>query len=126
MCAFVVDLALTVAAMAGTDYAVLHGFQTPIFPLLVVLLAGAAVSFVNRVIIQAVFATSIGKALFGLRIVRRSDGGRPSLGQLAGAWLTGLGWTIAAVFDSGDPTVLRFPAVVRFRDVSRSRPRWRP
>ena len=117
MCAFGFDFALTVAAMAGTDYAVLHGFEVPIYPLLVILLAGAAVSFMNRVIIQSVFATSLGKALFGLRIVRRSDGGRPTFSELARAWLAGIGWMIAALFDEGDPTVMRFPAVVRFRDV---------
>jgi hypothetical protein len=117
VCAFIVDFALMVAVMAGTDYAVLHGFEVPIFPLFVILLAGAVASFLNRVIIQAVFTTSIGKALFGLRIIRRSDGRRVGFSELASAWSAGIGWMIAALFDEGDPTAMRFPAVVRFRDV---------
>jgi len=117
VCAFVVDLALTVAAMAGTDYAVLHGLKTPIFPLFVILLVGAAVSFVNRVLIQAAFTTSIGKVLFGLRVVRRSDGGRPKFAELAKAWLTSVLMIIVAFLDEGDPSASYFPAVVRFRDV---------
>jgi hypothetical protein len=125
VCAFVFESALTIAAMVAVGYASLHGLDLPIYPLFASLLAGAAVSFFNRVLIQAAFTTSIGKALFGLRIVRRSDGGRPTLGDLAKAWLTGGLMAVAAALDFTDPTVKLFPAVVRFRDVrALRRARW--
>jgi uncharacterized RDD family membrane protein YckC len=54
-----------------------------------------AASFTNRVVVQSVWQRTVGKALFGLRIVREDTRGRVSFWPLVGWWL--LGTVLAAV-----------------------------
>ncbi len=54
-----------------------------------------AASAVNRVLIQSVFHTTIGKALFGLVILRPDNGKYPSFGKLLGVWIVDLYMSIA-------------------------------
>ncbi|MET8650427.1 RDD family protein [Nocardia aurea] len=53
-------------------------------------------SATNRVIVQAIFHTTVGKALFGLRVIRPDNGAHPSFGKLLGVWLVDLYLLIAA------------------------------
>jgi hypothetical protein len=62
-------------------------------------LAWLVASFVHRVLIQAACGTTLGKALFGLRIIRPSDGGRPTVGELARAWVLGVWLTCLLVVE---------------------------
>lgn len=54
-----------------------------------------AASAVNRVLIQSVFHTTIGKALFGLVILRPDNGKYPLFGKLLGVWIVDLYMSIA-------------------------------
>jgi RDD family protein len=88
------------------------------------LIALVVVSLVNRVLIQWAFRATIGKALFGLVVIRRRDGGRPGFWRLARAWFTGVWYGIAALADtfgntnSGtDYQAESFFPAVRYRDV---------
>lgn len=49
--------------------------------------AWIAASFVDRVVIQGLCATTVGKALLGLRVAHRRTGLRPSTARLALMWL---------------------------------------
>ena len=86
------------------------------------LLAWIAASLLDRVLIQWAFCTTVGKALFGLRVVRK-DGGRPRLGQLIVAWLVGLTYTVDALSILGDGSGIGldgkkyFLPAVRMKDV---------
>jgi uncharacterized RDD family membrane protein YckC len=86
------------------------------------LLAWIAASLLDRVLIQWAFCTTIGKAIFGLRVVRK-DGGRPRLGQLIVAWLVGLSYGVDAlsIFGNGSGIGLDgkkyFLPTVRMKDV---------
>lgn len=90
------------------------------------LLAWILASFVHRVLIQSVWGTTLGKALFGLRLVRWDDGDKPTWGQLAKAWLLGI-WTGIALIGAlagadaqgPDPEKYFLPAV-RCRDIRAS------
>jgi len=55
---------------------------------------GAAIglSFVNHVLLTLAARASLGKLVAGLRVVRVSDGGRPSFFRLIGRWLFGFYW----------------------------------
>jgi uncharacterized RDD family membrane protein YckC len=46
-------------------------------------------SFVNHVIATLLFRASVGKLLWGLRVVRWKDGRRPRFWQTVARWLTG-------------------------------------
>ncbi|MDT0269416.1 RDD family protein [Streptomyces sp. DSM 44915] len=52
--------------------------------------AGLAASFVNHVLGMWLLRASLGKLLFGLRVVRVLDGRRPGFWRSARRWLTGL------------------------------------
>lgn len=46
-----------------------------------------AVSFLDRVLVQRMFAASLGKALLGVRVIRYDTGGGPTLWPLVKQWL---------------------------------------
>ena len=48
-----------------------------------------AASFADRVLVQRLFAASLGKALLGLRVIRYDTGGGPTLWPLVKQWLFG-------------------------------------
>ncbi|MBH0778656.1 RDD family protein [Nocardia bovistercoris] len=54
-----------------------------------------AASALDRVVIQAIFHTTVGKALFGLRVIRPDDGTHPTLGKLLAVWLVDLYMLVA-------------------------------
>ncbi|MEV8319919.1 RDD family protein [Streptomyces sp. NPDC059900] len=55
------------------------------------------VSFVNHALLTLATRASLGKLLTGVRVVRATDGGRPSLLRLAGRWLFGFYWMVLFV-----------------------------
>jgi hypothetical protein len=124
VCAFAIDLVLPLATFTAIAVDLTPG-TTPhlkMAALLPALALTAVLSFTNRVILQRLFRTSIGKALFGLCVISRSDGDRPKLGQLAWAWLAGIGLAIGTAFNVGvskNPTLARFPIPVRRRDLQK-------
>lgn len=85
----------------------------------------ALASVADRVGVQAIFHTTIGKAIFGLRVIRPDDGTFPSLGRLLAVWLVDLylvvGFPIALVGNSDLPGPDRvgdyFLPAVRRRDI---------
>ncbi|WP_369211620.1 RDD family protein [Streptomyces flavofungini] len=99
-----VDAAL--ALLCGLAAAAVAGVRTvdgvveldPRSPALWGALLGAAfgLSFLNHVLLTFATRASLGKLLTGLRVLRASDGGRPTLLRLLGRWLFGFYWT--AVF----------------------------
>lgn|GEM_PF-3456788 len=132
---FVLDMLIHIAAGAAVSiatapeparYALLHRDWHGLGPIPVLaVLYFVAASFVDRVIIQAIFRTTIGKAVFGLITVRPDTGQRPSFGRLLGVWLMDL-WLpigIAAEFagNGGSATPDRpgdyFLTAVRWRDL---------
>jgi hypothetical protein len=70
-------------APEAARYALLHRdwHHLGTIPVLAILYFLAA-SFVDRVIVQAVVRTTIGKAAFGLVVLRPDTGGHPSFGRL--------------------------------------------
>jgi hypothetical protein len=88
------------------------------------ILAWLLVSFVHRVVIQRLTGTTLGKAIFGLCLVRGEDGLRPRFGQLLKAWLVGivagvsLVGAIGGASGGGDGDLVEaFLPAVRRRDV---------
>ncbi len=82
-----------------------------------------AASFVDRVIIQAIVHTTIGKAVFGLVALRPDTGRYPSFGRLLAIWLMDLYLPVAIaadIFGNGSVGPDRpedyFPTAVRWRD----------
>ncbi|MWA14381.1 RDD family protein [Streptomyces sp. BA2] len=51
-----------------------------------------AVSFTNQCVLTPLFRGSVGKLLFGVRVVRAADAGRPGPVRAAHRWLAGLCW----------------------------------
>ena len=84
------------------------------------LLAFIVTSFVHRTLVQRVFQTTIGKAIFGLVLIRRSDGQPPNLWDLLLAWLVGVLKCAIAPLANDFETDTALPAVRR-RDVRRLR-----
>ncbi|WP_433758537.1 RDD family protein [Nocardia sp. CA-135398] len=84
-------------------------------------------SVADRVGVQAIFHTTVGKAVFGLRVIRPDDGTFPSLGRLLAVWLVDLYLVVAfpiALVGNGDlPGPDRvgdyFLPAVRSRDLQR-------
>lgn len=121
--AFVVDwlihLGCGVAVFYGTGR--LPGFQHDLAFFWLGLVAWFGASFVNRVVVQSIFGTTIGKAIFALRIVRPDDARKPGFGRLTRVWLLGLYTTVAAVgsldstmmYDDIDKSKVFLPAVRR-------------
>ncbi|WP_433601013.1 RDD family protein [Nocardia sp. CA-135953] len=65
----------------------------------------ALASVVDRVGVQAIFHATVGKAVFGLRVIRPDDGTSPSFGRLLAVWLVDLYMVVAfpiALVGNGD------------------------
>ncbi|RDI64443.1 RDD family protein [Nocardia pseudobrasiliensis] len=81
-------------------------------------------SFVDRVVIQSIFHTTIGKAIFGLVAIRPDTGQTPAFGRLLAAWLFHL-FLPLAIFSNGEGPdnwdYYFFPAVRR-RDLKPPNP----
>ena len=54
-------------------------------------------SFLNHVLLTLAARASLGTLVAGIRVVRVSDGARPSLFRLIGRWLFGFYWTVVFV-----------------------------
>ncbi|MFG2500129.1 RDD family protein [Streptomyces sp. NPDC048441] len=91
--------ALAAGATAGVS--VLNGVVEirPQSPVVWAAALGAAfgLSFLNHVLLTFATRASIGKLLTGIRVVRMSDGGRPTLLRLLGRWLFGFYWMVVFV-----------------------------
>lgn len=75
-------------------------------------------SFLDRVVVQRIVHATAGKLLFGLCVIRPSDGSWPTLGYLLKWWLVGALDAVSTIVDS--PWLGSYddsPAVVRRRDV---------
>ncbi|MET8997250.1 RDD family protein [Amycolatopsis sp. NPDC004169] len=83
---FVVHAALAVAAAVVVQRT---SAATPTAVTVTVAGTFLAVSFLDRVLVQRVFAASLGKALLGLRVIRYDTGGGPTLWPLVKQWLFG-------------------------------------
>ncbi|WP_435593133.1 RDD family protein [Nocardia sp. bgisy118] len=91
--AFVIDLALHAAIGVGVWYAANrygHAEQAVFFGVL----AGIGCSFLHRTVVQRLTRTTLGKALFGLRL-RKTDRSYPTLWELVRQWFQG---AIACMF----------------------------
>ncbi|MEV4128451.1 RDD family protein [Nocardia sp. NPDC049707] len=133
--AFAIDWALHLGIGLGSAIAVSPEFSveaatrfdwkhlgvSPIVALGFWMLSSAA----DRVGMQAIFHTTVGKAVFGLRVIRPDDGTFPSLGRLFAVWLVDLylllAFPIALVGNSDLPGPDRvedyFLPAVRRRDI---------
>ncbi|MET7768284.1 RDD family protein [Nocardia sp. NPDC005366] len=87
--AIAVSPAFSIEAATRFDWK--HLGVNPIIALGFWLSASAA----DRVFAQAVFHTTVGKALFGLRVIRPDDGAYPSFGRLLAVWLVDLYMVVA-------------------------------
>ncbi len=115
-----------VTAPESERYALLHRDWHHMWPIpLLAIVYFAAASFANRVIIQAIFHTTIGKAVFGLVTLRPDTGHYPSFGRLLTMWLMHVYFPIgiaAEIAGNGgsafpDKTGVYFPTAVRWRDL---------
>lgn len=93
---FMVDLVLHLGCAVGVFFGSEHVPSLSHLPTVWAVVAWFVVSFVHRVLIQWGTQASLGKALFGLRMVRPVDGGRVGFGTLAKAWLVSIWATIVA------------------------------
>ncbi|MFE0043660.1 RDD family protein [Streptomyces albireticuli] len=84
-------LLISQAARAGTALPPAHALGAG------VLAGGIAGSFLNHVALVMLVRRSVGKALVGTAVVRRSDGGRPRLHQAVGRWLGGFLYGVVVV-----------------------------
>lgn len=122
--AFIIDFVLHFGCAVGVFFWAQHVPNLAHLPTIWALVAWIVVSFVHRTIIQRMVQTTLGKAIFGLCLIRKTDGGRPRFGQLIKAWFAGL-WAGIAIFgavggasSSGDGDIDEaFLPAVRFRDV---------
>ncbi|EOM75965.1 RDD family protein [Rhodococcus rhodnii] len=90
------------------------------------------VSFANRVVLQSVTQTTVGKALFDLRIIRSDNGQAADFAYLARTWLRGIPAATESVWKRGSsgfdfPNEVRgthpeFPCAVRTRDLKARSP----
>ncbi|MFD6463643.1 RDD family protein [Streptomyces roseolus] len=135
--AFAFDWVLHIAIGLGVAIAVSHEFSLQsavhldwkhvgVSPFLA-LGCWLAASAVDRVAVQAIFHTTVGKALFGLRVIRPDNGRYPAFGKLLVVWLVDLylvvAFPIALIANSDAPGPERvedyFLPAVRKRDVGR-------
>ncbi|WP_378737436.1 RDD family protein [Nocardia brasiliensis] len=131
--AFIVDWVLHVGCGVGAALAVGPGFSPAaiarhdwqhlgVNPVAVIGFFLAASAF-DRVVFQAIFHTTVGKALFGLVVIRPQDGTYPSFGRLLAVWLCDLYLPIGVVGGGTGPDELGdyFLPAVRRRDVAHRR-----
>lgn len=91
--AFLTDVMVHVLVAAGVTAAVvrLHPAGYPAWwPVAAFAGAYAAASLAHRVLLQASFQATAGKALTGLRVIRDDDGRPPGVTVLLLAWLAGV------------------------------------
>ncbi|MFE9582272.1 RDD family protein [Nocardia sp. NPDC006044] len=82
-----VGAAVAVSPEFSMDAAARHDWsQLGVNPVVAIGFFLAASAF-DRIVIQSIFHTTIGKALFGLVVVRPQDGKYPSFGRLLAVWL---------------------------------------
>ncbi|WP_280475588.1 RDD family protein [Nocardia asiatica] len=93
--AFVLDMLLHIAVGAAVWYVTGRSPDAAVSPIVAGAAAGIAASFVHRTLLQRLFRTTAGKAMFGLRL-RQADGAYPSLWGLVKQWLNGVLGTIGA------------------------------
>lgn len=120
---FTVDLVLHLGCTVGAFFGAERVPSLAHLPTVWAILAWFVVSFLHRVLIQWATQASLGRALFGLRLVRPLDGGNVGFGMLAKAWLVSIWATIevlGSISGSGggdvDENTFMLP-VVRRRDV---------
>jgi uncharacterized RDD family membrane protein YckC len=121
---FTVDLILHLGCAVGAFFGSERVPSLSHLPTVWAIVAWFVVSFVHRVLIQWATQASLGKALFGLRLVRPEDGGRVGFGTLVKAWLVSILATIVTVGsiagssggDGIDENTFMLP-VIRRRDV---------
>lgn len=81
-----------------------------------------AASAFDRIVIQSIFHTTIGKALFGLVVIRPQDGKYPSFGRLLAVWLLHVYLPYGLLGGPGpDQLEDYFLPAVRRRDVPRGK-----
>lgn len=120
---FTVDLLIALGIGVGAFFAGLRVPALATYPTLDGVAALIIWSFVHRTIIQWAFGATVGKALFGLVLIRRTDGGRPAFGMLLKAWFIQSVVGISAIGElAGNSSGLdykagSFPVVVRACDV---------
>lgn len=129
--AFVLDWLIHVGCGVGAAIAVTPGFAPDAIARhdwqhigvnpVVVLGFFLAASAIDRIIIQSIFHTTIGKALFGLVVIRPQDGEYPSFGRLLAVWLFHIYLPLAIFGDGAGPDRIGdyFLPAVRRRDVLR-------
>ncbi|UGT66891.1 RDD family protein [Nocardia gipuzkoensis] len=93
--AFVLDMLLHISVGAAVWYVMGRSPDAAISPIVAGVAAGIAASFVHRTLLQRLFRTTAGKAVFGLRL-RQADGAYPSLWRLVKQWFNGVLATIGA------------------------------
>lgn len=86
--AFTIDLLLHAAMGAAVWLTVTKYSPEPQRAIPLAVATAAAISFVHRTVIQRITGTTLGKALFGLRL-RYPDGTFPTLWQLTKSWFVG-------------------------------------
>ncbi|MFR9751109.1 RDD family protein [Nocardia sp. 004] len=104
-CAFVVDWTIHISCGIGAAVLVSPAFSLDAVTRLdwkhtgvnVLALAGfwSVASVTDRVVVQAIFHTTVGKAVFGLCVITPEDGSFPSFGRLLKVWFVDLYMAIA-------------------------------
>lgn len=116
--AFVVDWVLHVAVGLVAMTAAMDIPEVEDWAALALPVGWVAASLVDRVVLQRVVHATVDKTLFGLCVIRPSDGSWPTLGYLLKWWLLGALDVVATFSDS--PWLGSYddsPAVVCRRDV---------
>lgn len=129
--AFVLDWLIHVGCGVGAAIAVTPGFAPDaiarhdwqhigVNPVVVIGLFLAA-SVIDRIVIQSIFHTTIGKAVFGLVVIRPQDGKYPSFGRLLAVWLFDVYLPLGILGNGAGPDQIGdyFLPAVRRRDVLR-------
>lgn len=93
--AYLLDMLLHIAVGLAVWNDFVQSPQPPWHPIMSGVLAGVVVSFVHRTFVQRLIRTTLGKALFGLRL-RQEDGSYPTLWRLIKQWCVGAFLTVAA------------------------------
>ncbi|MGW4330677.1 RDD family protein [Nocardia sp. NPDC004573] len=93
--AFVIDMLLHIAVSALVWYAMWRSPDAAVSPIVTGMAAGIAASFLHRTLLQRLFRTTTGKAVFGLQL-RQADGTYPTLRRLVEQWFQGALATIGA------------------------------
>lgn len=90
--AFVTDVVVHFLLAAGAMAAVAHLHPAGYPPLAAFVGTYVAASLAHRVLVQAAFQATAGKALTGLRVIRPDDGQPAGVGVLLLGWLAGVAY----------------------------------